>query len=51
MVYVRRAARATYEWNEKPRARTFPAAHHEVGHHEFGERVRKALAELPIVDA
>ncbi|MFE4263721.1 sporulation protein [Streptomyces sp. NPDC056883] len=51
VVYVRRAARSTYEWREKPRANTFPAAHHEVGHCDFAERVRKALAELPIVDA
>ncbi|MFI9150550.1 sporulation protein [Streptomyces sp. NPDC053367] len=51
MVYVRRAARATYEWSDKPPARRFPVAHHEVGRADVGERARKALAELPIVDS
>ncbi|MGA5410263.1 sporulation protein [Streptomyces lavendulocolor] len=50
MVYVRRAARSTFEWEEKPPARLFPAAHHEVGQVDFGERVRGTLAELALLD-
>ncbi|TXS81056.1 sporulation protein [Streptomyces sp. sk2.1] len=50
MVYVRRAARSVFEWEEKPPVRSFPAAHHEVGQVGFGERVRGALAELALLD-
>ncbi|MFD0338483.1 hypothetical protein ACFVH0_07265 [Streptomyces sp. NPDC127117] len=30
--------------------RSFPAAHHEVGQAGFGERVRKLLAQLALLD-
>ncbi|MEU5577275.1 sporulation protein [Streptomyces huasconensis] len=50
LVYVRRAARSTFEWSEKPPARTFAVAHHEVGQADLVERVRKALDELALID-
>ncbi|MFJ2720997.1 sporulation protein [Streptomyces sp. NPDC087437] len=49
MVHVRRAARSQLRWEDKPPTRSFPAAHHEVGQVDFGERVRKVLAELAAV--
>lgn len=51
MTFVRRAARSTYEWEEKPPARTFPAAHHEVGKVDLGERVRNTLTTLTLMDS
>ncbi|MFD4764438.1 sporulation protein [Streptomyces sp. NPDC058439] len=50
MVHVRRAARSQLDWKDKPPTRSFPAAHHEVGKVDFGERVRRVLAELSVVD-
>ncbi|MFB7225878.1 sporulation protein [Streptomyces sp. NPDC056227] len=50
MVHVRRAARSQLNWKDKPLTRSFPAAHHEVGQVDFGERVRMVLAELGVVD-
>ncbi|MFE0776982.1 sporulation protein [Streptomyces sp. NPDC058861] len=50
MVYVRRADRSTFRWGGKPRARTFAAAHHEVGHADFAARVRDALRKLALID-
>ncbi|MEE1755269.1 sporulation protein [Streptomyces sp. SP18CS02] len=50
MVYVRRAARSSFQWSEKPPVRSFPAAHHEVGQADLGERVRSALAALALLD-
>ncbi|MFI6644777.1 sporulation protein [Streptomyces sp. NPDC050504] len=50
LVFVRRAARSVYEWEEKPPHRTFPAAHHEVGQADLGERVREALTTLTLMD-
>ncbi|MFE0643330.1 sporulation protein [Streptomyces sp. NPDC058877] len=50
MVYVRRADRSTPEWDDKPPTRTFAAAHHEIGHVEFGPRVRDTLEKLALLD-
>ncbi|WP_030221477.1 sporulation protein [Streptomyces bikiniensis] len=50
VVYVRRADRSTFEWEDKPPARTFAAAHHEAGHADFGPRVRDALRKLALLD-
>ncbi|MEV7232631.1 sporulation protein [Streptomyces sp. NPDC051020] len=50
MVHVRRAARSQLDWKDKPLTRSFPAAHHEVGQVDFGERVRRVLAGLAAVD-
>lgn len=49
-VYVRRAARSETRWSGKPPARTFPAAHHEVGEADFRERVGAALTALALLD-
>ncbi|MEU5598328.1 sporulation protein [Streptomyces sp. NPDC020298] len=51
MVYVRRAERTQYTWEDKPPARRFPAAHHEVGRVDFREHVRRVLAELALLDS
>ncbi|MFD6415834.1 sporulation protein [Streptomyces sp. NPDC060194] len=50
MAYVRRADRSALEWEEKPPTRTFAAAHHEVGHADFGPRVRDTLEKLALLD-
>ncbi|MFD6415833.1 sporulation protein [Streptomyces sp. NPDC060194] len=50
MVHVRRADRSTFRWQSKPPARTFAAAHHEVGHADFGPRVRDTLEKLALLD-
>ncbi|MFC8172351.1 sporulation protein [Streptomyces sp. NPDC057242] len=50
IAYVRRADRSTFEWDDKPPPRTFAAAHHEVGHADFGPRVRDTLEKLTLLD-
>ncbi|MFE4425242.1 sporulation protein [Streptomyces sp. NPDC056817] len=50
LVHVRRAAPDVRAWDEKPPARRFPAAHHEVGHVDWHPRVRKVLEELVLLD-
>ncbi|MEU1133789.1 hypothetical protein ABZ383_28695 [Streptomyces sp. NPDC005900] len=50
LVYVRRAARSTFEWSRKPPSRTFAVAHHEVGEADLTARVRKALDQLALLD-
>ncbi|MEU4795802.1 sporulation protein [Streptomyces sp. NPDC023327] len=50
LVYVRRAARSTFEWSRKPPSRTFAVAHHEVGEADLTARVRKALDQLTLLD-
>jgi sporulation-control protein len=50
MVHVRRAAPDKRNWEDKPPARRFPAAHHEVGHVDWRPRVRTVLSELVMLD-
>ncbi|MBW5423834.1 hypothetical protein GKQ77_20085 [Streptomyces sp. BG9H] len=50
LVFVRRAARSTFSWSEKPPARSFAVAHHEAGEADLGARVRKALEQLALID-
>ncbi|MEU6348423.1 sporulation protein [Streptomyces sp. NPDC047072] len=49
-VHVRRAAPDERHWEDKPPARRFPLAHHEVDTVEWRDRVLDALGELPLPD-
>ncbi|MGA4851429.1 sporulation protein [Streptomyces sp. G5(2025)] len=50
LVHVRRAARSTYDWSDKPPVRTFAVAHHEAGRADLTARVHKALDQLALID-
>ncbi|MEU9169700.1 sporulation protein [Streptomyces sp. NPDC048420] len=50
MIHVRRAAPDERHWEDKPPARRFPAAHHEVGTVDWRPQVRKVLSELTLLD-
>lgn len=46
-VHVRRAAPDERYWEDKPTARRFPAAHHEVGTVDWRPRIHEVLSGLP----
>jgi sporulation-control protein len=50
LVHVRRAASDAGYWEDKPPARRFPAAHHEVGHADWRTQVRRTLDELVLLE-
>lgn len=50
LVHVRRAAPHGRYWEDKPPARRFPAAHHEVGQVDWRPQVSKTLQELALLD-
>lgn len=50
LIHVRRAALDERDWEDKPPARRFTAAHHEVGQTDWHPRIRKTLGELALLD-
>ncbi|MFE3853940.1 sporulation protein [Streptomyces griseorubiginosus] len=50
LIHVRRAALDERDWEDKPPARRFTAAHHEVGQSDWHPRIRKTLGELALLD-
>jgi sporulation-control protein len=51
MVHVRCAAPDVRHWEDKPPARRFPAAHHEIGTVDWRPQVHRVLREVTLPDA
>ncbi|MCX5227876.1 sporulation protein [Streptomyces sp. NBC_00233] len=49
-IFLRKAKLDERYWKDKPPARRFTAAHHEVGQVDFGEAVRRWIDEVGLTD-